>query len=1265
MKLRWFHLKNTLLTLLMLLLVILAIAGTNLSLQLARLLLPQFVSGLHFTAVSGDLWRGAVFEQLVYQDAQAKISINRLETRLNWRCFSRRMLCLDYLTVTGTAVEVLAVSKDAALNPAESNLPQTAGATSASAWAVQLDALTVKDFSFSTAELQGSVTSLQSAGRFEDQQLTLAPTKVQGVQLVSFAAAVSNAEAFRMPDLTAFSLPLAIDISALEVIDATLQQPGQQQLQLSALQLSASLQPQRWQLTLNEFSATSPSLQAEAKLNWQRDTLDTAGTAEGTFAASMPELVPNQRLHGTLMGSLAKLQLQLQLSGAQQASADATLDLTKPQLPFSLKLTAENLYWPLTDAASAIYQASSVRLDVEGSLDQQQFSGELKATVPDLPNSALRWRGIYQHASRQLLLDELQINTLNGSMNIKGLYDLQQQQLTSQWDLKNIQPGLYWTDYAGEFSGSFYLAAGLQPQLELAVEGLNIHGNLRELPLNLTGALKASLQPTQQPDQQADHWQLNTEQLVLSHGPNQIRASGGLDQEWQLAVTVNIADLAASLSQSEGQLVGDIKVSGPATAPDLALLLTGSNLNYQDDYVLGQIELKAKIADWGKKASSMSLIAKQGQAPGLQLQQLDWQLSGTRLQHDSHLLINSHQLQATMAMQGQLQADNWQAQWLELHLKSDVGDWQLNQPTQSNWSLAKQHLSLDAFCLQDNNASLCIQALKQASLKKGELQLDLTTFELAALSPLLPDEQSISGQIDGQIKLGWQQGQLPTALVKLTGGAGKLEYQSTSLLEMPWQQLAIDASLNPQQLSGNLQMQLASRQQTAGKSITQAVEPAAQKVQLQLGITALDTPDKQVDARLQLQQFDLAFLQPVFSEFSQFGAMLNGDLRATGALNNPLLQGQLKLENLQLNGRQAPMEIADSTVTLTFADRKALLSGALRTPEGPLNISGDANWQVANGWYGSVQLSGEKLKLLLPNASFSFSPDLIFSAEPEGGLLSGEVLLENGKMEVDALPENAIRVSDDEVVRSAAVVDSSGLPPWKLSSDIRLTLGENVRLAAFGLDTKLQGVLRIRQQGLVPTIHGQVTLRDGTFRAYGQDLELRKGKLTFNGPADQPLMAIEAIRNPEKTEDNVIAGIQVDGLTDNPVIKVFSTPAKPQANALAYLLLGRDLTSSSSDKSVTTSLIGIGIASSGKLVGQLGEVFGLRELSLDTAGSGDASKVMVSGYLSPKLQLKYGMGIFNQVGEFTLRYRLARKLFLEAVSGFTDSVDLLYQVEFD
>ncbi len=1264
MKLRWLPIKKTLLTLLMLLSMLIAIAGTNLSLQLARLLLPQFVNGLQIGAVSGDLWRGAVVETLSYRDANLTIEINRLETQLNWRCFSGHRVCLDYLTVQGTSVDVLGATSPQPMlstvhsmtdHPTDSAIESAAEGTAkdtaentqaellptsvATPWAVKIDALNVQDFRLNSTVLQGSIATLQSAGSFEGKHLSLLATTAQGVNLITKAPAIAPATtALRLPDLSALTLPLTIDVVSFELTDATLQQPEQAPLQLSTLQLSARIQPQQWQLDLKELLVKTPFVKAQAKLDWKQGA---TGTMQGQFHLELPELLADQRLQGQFSGALDQLQVQLQLLGTQQAVASVTLDITQPKLPFVFKGSSEALFWPLPDAKSALYHASSIQLAIEGDLEQQQFSGGLKARLPDVPNSTLQWRGIFLPASNQLTVQQLQISTLNGDINISGEYDLALQQLSSHWQLRQIQPGLYWTDYAGEFSGGFDLTADLSPQLHVAVDALNMDGEIRDLPLNLTGSFKVQ--------QQTELWQINTKQLVLKHGPNKIDVSGGLDHQWQLAVAVDIPNLGASISQSEGQISGKIAITGPAAQPDLQLQLTGSQLNYQDDYSLNKLELKANISGWGNKNSTLSFIAKQGQAPGIQLQQLDWQLGGTRQHHESHLLINSHQLQAVLAMQGQLQAKQWQAQWQEVRFKSDVGDWQLQQPVQSSWALATQQLSLSAFCLQDKDASLCVEPLQKATLKQGELQLQLTSFDLASLNTLLLDEQSIRGKIDGQIKLGWQQGKLPTAQIKLAGDAGKLEYQSTSLLEMPWQKLQLDASLNQQQFNGQIQLQLASDQHA----------------KLQLAITALDTADKQLAAQLQLQQFDLAFLQPLFSEFSQFSGELNGDLRASGALASPLLQGQMNIEKLSLNGRQAPMEITDSSLTLAFSERKALLSGALQTPDGPLNISGDADWQVANGWFGSARLSGKNLKLHLPNASFSFSPDLLFSAEPTEGLLSGEVLLANGKMEVDALPENAIRVSDDEVIRTAAVIDRSGLPAWQLRSDVRLTLGENVRLLAFGLDTKLQGVLRIRQQGLLPTIHGQVALRDGTFRAYGQDLQLRKGKLTFNGPADQPLMAIEAIRNPEKTEDGVIAGIKVDGLTDNPVIKVFSTPAKPQANALAYLLLGRDLTSSSSDRSVTTSLIGIGIASSGKLVGQLGEVFGLRELSLDTAGSGDSSKVLVSGYLSPKLQLKYGVGIFNQVGELTLRYRLARKLFLEAVSGLNESVDLLYQVEFD
>ena len=55
----------------------------------------------------------------------------------------------------------------------------------------------------------------------------------------------------------------------------------------------------------------------------------------------------------------------------------------------------------------------------------------------------------------------------------------------------------------------------------------------------------------------------------------------------------------------------------------------------------------------------------------------------------------------------------------------------------------------------------------------------------------------------------------------------------------------------------------------------------------------------------------------------------------------------------------------------------------------------------------------------------------------------------------------------------------------------------------------------------------------------------------------------------------------------------------------------------------------------------------------------------VSGYLSPRLQVKYGVGIFSQFGEFTLRYRVLQQVYVEAVQGLATSVDVLYKMEFD
>lgn len=97
--------------------------------------------------------------------------------------------------------------------------------------------------------------------------------------------------------------------------------------------------------------------------------------------------------------------------------------------------------------------------------------------------------------------------------------------------------------------------------------------------------------------------------------------------------------------------------------------------------------------------------------------------------------------------------------------------------------------------------------------------------------------------------------------------------------------------------------------------------------------------------------------------------------------------------------------------------------------------------------------------------------------------------------------------------------------PFDIKTNIFVHIGDDVKLSAFGLKAGLLGDLNIRQAGKGPMIYGEVNIAKGSYyRALGQELLIRKGQILFNGPAEQPYLSIEAIRDPDNVEDDVIAG---------------------------------------------------------------------------------------------------------------------------------------------
>ncbi|MDX1677276.1 translocation/assembly module TamB domain-containing protein [Arsukibacterium sp.] len=1083
-------------------------------------------------------------------------------------------------------------------------------------------------------------TAIEAWGR----QLQLNDSELRQLQIELAPGSEPSAEPFHYqpPQLTDISLPVSVFVNGFSLTDASLMQ---QDTVTMLPDITFSLQAREHSIRLLDLQAIHPlaNLSATAEI-----TLQGSYPLSGRFSTVIKQApLAQQQLNINLSGSLADLALTVRAAGTLNASAEAELALLTDSLPLSVIGQYDAFSWPLQSESP--WQLASGRITANGNLQQLQFTVAGGVSHSRVPQSDINASGQYQLAESLLSIDRLNIKTLDGSItgntSIKLAPTLSWQ---TELNLSKIKPDIFWPQYRGQLNGKVInqgkLSADGSWQTELSQ--LAIDGSLRDEIINISGDVSASFR------QQGNRYQFSSKQLTVQHGSNQISLSGTLAEQWQLDARVAIADLSSSLPSASGVIHAEAAVRGARQQPQLTASISAETLRYGADR-LDNLSVQLQLALKQQLQARVELLATDGYVQGYQITELTMTASGSEAQHQLELSLQSPISDSQLQLSGQLlDRSQWQGQLTAAELGSPLGSWQLQQPLALSYHHNKQQLQISQHCWLQAPASLCLT--KQATLSAQHLAADISLqqFKLANLNPYMPLVVSLEGELAADANVSWQPGEPPKLDLTLQSTDGALTELANPPVKLSWQQLSLSSRLRDDQLNTRMQATLNKQAQLTAE----------------LNISNVSGDERPLAGQLTLSDFTLEFLQPLLDEYSELAGVISADITAEGTVENPLLAGRLALQQLRVKGKLAPTDINDGQLQVNFNGAQAELLGDITTPQGNVNLTGNANWQQLDAWRARLAITGDPLRIQIAQGRLQAKPDLQISASPALTRVTGDISIPSAQLNIDELPPNAIGVSDDTVILTAEgeqITEQQMAIP--VEADISIQLGDNVKLEAFGLETFLRGNLQVRQTQNRQTINGELRLVDGTFRSYGQDLLIRKGKMTFSGPPDQPYLNIEAIRNPDNIEDNVIAGIRVTGPADRPQITIFSEPAMPQANALSYLLVGRDLDSESGStaNAVTTSLIGMSIASSGNLVGEIGEAFGVRDLTLDTAGSGDSSQVTVSGYLNRDLQIKYGIGIFEPIGEFTLRYRLMQNLYLEAVSGLDNAVDLLYHFEFN
>jgi translocation and assembly module TamB len=235
----------------------------------------------------------------------------------------------------------------------------------------------------------------------------------------------------------------------------------------------------------------------------------------------------------------------------------------------------------------------------------------------------------------------------------------------------------------------------------------------------------------------------------------------------------------------------------------------------------------------------------------------------------------------------------------------------------------------------------------------------------------------------------------------------------------------------------------------------------------------------------------------------------------------------------------------------------------------------------------------------------------------------------------------------------------SATPSREVALDLRVTLGESLRVRGRGLDAGLRGELHLTSPGGRLAVDGTVRAVDGTYAAYGQKLSIDRGLIAFSGAIENPRLDIEATR----PNLDVRVGVAVSGSAANPRVRLFSEPELSEIDKLSWLVMGRasDGLGRTDTALLQRAALALLAGEGGSPTDQITKALGLDEISVrQTDGEVRETVIALGKQLSKRWYVGYERGLNATTGSFQLIYRIARRFTLRAQSGDDNSVDVIW-----
>ena len=1046
--------------------------------------------------------------------------------------------------------------------------------------------------------------------------------------------------------------------------------PPKKPMALSGLTLGAHMRGDTLFITRMEATAPRYSVSLRGKIK----TMDYYPMTLKIKWGFTPEGYPRAEGFGSLEGTLEKMHVLQTISPPYNAGADfivanllpqASLQASLPPGPKPGPKLNPKLEWKgkirwrsLRVAPTGKKAVNSPRgeLTTEGNAGAYRFGVDAEISLmKKAPASRIMAKGAGDMTS--LKLESFRAALLGGELHGSGSLRLKKPAPGFEFKFKLAGKGLNPAWVSTKWNGDINLEAAIAGRIGRGMRNISLdistlNGRLRGYPLGGSGRIRIR-----------DH-DYFIPGINIRSGSAVIAAAGSfLRGRWDLSWKLRAKNLAELLPDAGGSLSATGILTGGGS-PVVKATITGSGARYKNYKVkLLSSDIRVDLSD--RTDSNIGLIAAGLEFPSgnRRIQEIRVKAAGRLVRHRVTVSIKgaAKGLKTALALsaKGGYSHGLWNGSISRLDVSGQLyGDWGLQHPAPLRFS--KGMASAD-ICLSRRGgaAMICLKADLQRP-KGLHLQLAASRVPLGLFHPLLPPGLLVTGTLDGSADILYSHIGLYSQIGALTGSADIRLADGAIVYALEGRKARLTFRQGIMRLQGTTQ------------TVTFTWDmPFVEGGGIKSRVTVFRQKTPTVKGSIQMNVPNIGILPAALPSVRDVRGVLTATLDVSGPIRSPDVKGKLTIEKASAALPRLGIRLTGVSLAATGAGKdKFHIEGVLHSGAGFIAIKGDLTRAPAGpeNWQAALGIKGENFQALkIPEAQAMVGPDLKVSLANKVVRVGGTVEIPQASIKIREL-SGAVKPSLDVVIAGEKRAAARAVQ-FKIYADIKAILGKKITFAGFGLTSGIAGSLALHEEpGRIATGQGELVITKGKYKAYGQALDIEHGRLFFaGGPVNNPGLDIRAAR---KAENNVVAGIYVSGTLQSPKLSIFSEPPMDQTDALSYLVLGKPLHSASgSDGNLLYSAATTaGLAGGEFLAKRIGTLFGITKVSVEkgppqkTTGQQQAT-LFLGRYLSPRLYVAYGIGLFETSNVFRVRYRITRDWMVQTETGTATGGDVLYKLE--